>query len=84
MALKRFTEERKEKQQKLMLQERDLLLQEYKEGLITREEYRAQIYKTHSSEPHSAARSSSPSYAGENGSFYAGGSDDVVGDGWEK
>jgi len=43
LAKNRLAEEKKTKKRKLDLQERQLLLQEFQLGLITREEYRDQM-----------------------------------------
>ena len=88
MAGKRLAEERREKRQKLSLQKRELLLNEFREGLITREEYRtsAGIDKSSSSTTalDTALFSSSPLFISDFPSAGVGGSDDIVGGGWER
>ncbi|KAI1791040.1 hypothetical protein LXA43DRAFT_889863 [Ganoderma leucocontextum] len=95
MANKRLTEESKEKRQKLSLKRREVLLEKHRAGLITRDEYRALVYGGKGKQPptldSSAAAMRSPPPlldddepgSAEPSGRGVGGSDDIVGDGWE-
>ncbi len=80
IANKRLAQERQEKHQKLSLKKREMLLEEHHEGLITRDEYRCLVYGS-SAALDIAMRGSSPLF---NDDLGVGGSDDVVGNGWEQ
>lgn len=72
----RFQEEREEKQQKLDLQKREVHMREFQMNLITAEEYHALIMPADFSRQSSSSQSALDEY-------HVGGSDVIVGAGWE-
>ncbi|PIL25120.1 hypothetical protein GSI_13009 [Ganoderma sinense ZZ0214-1] len=87
LANKRLAQERQEKRQKLSLKKREMLLQEHRLGVITRDEYRRMVYgqgEGSSFTVDTAMRSSSPLPSDGEQGLGVGGSDDIVGGGWER